>query len=111
METVEDVVRRGEEATLGDNKPTVHEVRDVAPNKIMLCLSFRITPDGVSTGGWNEREGGEAAKLVIRFTGRTFRCVNRRQLLVRHVVRRPLRVRAIRAGGLRAVRPKNPSVR
>lgn len=46
METVEDVVRRGE-GHLGAAiaNPTVHEVRDVAPNKIMLCLSFRITPD------------------------------------------------------------------
>jgi tRNA (guanine37-N1)-methyltransferase len=45
-ETYEDVVRRGE-GYLGAKitDPYVHEVRDVAPNKIMLCLTFTLTPD------------------------------------------------------------------
>ena len=45
-ETFDDVVRRGE-GYLGAKMtdPIVHEVRDVAPNKIMLCLTFTLTPD------------------------------------------------------------------
>ena len=45
-ETFDDVVHRGE-GYLGAKmtNPIVHEVRDVAPNKIMLCLTFTLTPD------------------------------------------------------------------
>ena len=45
-ETFDDVVKRGE-GYLGAKitDPHVHEVRDVAPNKIMLCLTFTLTPD------------------------------------------------------------------
>ena len=45
-ETFEDVVKRGE-GYLGGRivDPKIHEVRDVAPNKIMLCLSFAVTPE------------------------------------------------------------------
>ena len=44
-ETHQDVVKRGEGYLGGKiENPKVHEVRDVAPNKIMLCLSFRLTP-------------------------------------------------------------------
>lgn len=43
-ETFDDVVKRGE-GYLGAKitDPHVHEVRDVAPNKIMLCLTFTLT--------------------------------------------------------------------
>ena len=45
-ETFDDVVRRGE-GYLGGKivDPKIREVRDVAPNKIMLCLSFAVTPE------------------------------------------------------------------
>lgn len=45
-ETFDDVVKRGE-GYLGARitDPHVREVRDVAPNKIMLCLTFTLTPD------------------------------------------------------------------
>jgi tRNA (guanine37-N1)-methyltransferase len=45
-ETDDDVVRRGS-GHLGAEitNATVSEVRDVSPNKLMVLLSFRITPD------------------------------------------------------------------
>ena len=45
-ETFDDVVRRGEGYFGGKIvDPKIREVRDVAPNKIMLCLSFAVTPE------------------------------------------------------------------
>lgn len=42
-ETVKDVVERAEKALNGTiQKPNIWEVRDVAPNKTMLCLSFDL---------------------------------------------------------------------
>ena len=61
-ESVDDVVRRGEGhlgAAIKD--PTVHEVRDVAPNKIMLCLSFRITAEAAFPPE-DTTEGNEAKR-------------------------------------------------
>lgn len=42
-----DVQHRVEKALGGslDSQMSIHEVRLVAPNKRMLCLSFRIPPD------------------------------------------------------------------
>lgn len=42
-----DVQHRVEKAIGGslDSQMSIHEVRLVAPNKRMLCLSFRIPPD------------------------------------------------------------------
>jgi hypothetical protein len=47
-----DVVRRVEAALGGqlDAAPQIHTVRDVAPNKLMLCVSFRV-PAGVAFAG------------------------------------------------------------
>lgn len=45
-ESFDDVIKRGE-GYLGAKitDPYIHEVRDVAPNKIMLCLTFKLTPE------------------------------------------------------------------
>ena len=51
-----DVVKRVESFLGGplDALPTIHHVRDVAPSKIMLCVSFRV-PEQVAFAG---RSGG-----------------------------------------------------
>jgi hypothetical protein len=46
-------MRRRVEAALGgplDNPPTFHLVRDVAPNKKMYCISFRV-PASIAFAG------------------------------------------------------------
>lgn len=50
-----DVVARCEHYLGGplDAPPAVHNVRDVAPNKIMMCVSFRV-PEAIAFAG---REG------------------------------------------------------
>jgi len=50
-ETDEDVVRRGERY-LGASitNASVSEVRDVSPNKLMVLLSFRISPEAAFPG-------------------------------------------------------------
>jgi hypothetical protein len=54
-----DIVRKVEHYLGGplDLPPEIHVVRDVAPNKIMLCVSFRV-PQAVAFAG--RLEGGEA---------------------------------------------------
>ena len=45
-ETDADVIKRGESHLgAGIVEGTVSEVRDVSPNKLMVLLSFRITPE------------------------------------------------------------------
>jgi hypothetical protein len=55
-----DVVRKVEQYLGGplDSPPQIHVVRDVAPNKIMLCVSFRV-PHAVAFAG--RRLGGSEA--------------------------------------------------
>jgi len=62
-ETHADVVRRGE-GYLGGKivDAKVHEVRDVAPNKIMLCLSFAITPEVAFAEKSDERGENKRAR-------------------------------------------------
>lgn len=59
-----DVIKRVESALGGplDEPPTIHSVRDVAPKKIMLCVSFRV-PRAVAFAGRQEgsSERGEQA--------------------------------------------------
>lgn len=46
---VVDIIAKAEHYLGGklDAPPVVHTVRDVAPNKLMLCLSFRV-PEAVA---------------------------------------------------------------
>jgi hypothetical protein len=56
-------VRKRVEAALGgqlDAPPLIHQVRDVAPNKLMLCVSFRV-PAGVAFAG---RDGGADTEVA-----------------------------------------------
>jgi hypothetical protein len=49
-----------------EESPSVHVVRDVAPNKIMLCISFRVPERVAYRGreGWKaEGEGGGAGEV------------------------------------------------
>lgn len=64
-----DVIKRVESALGGplDEPPSIHCVRDVAPKKIMLCVSFRV-PRGVAfagrtaaNGSSEQQEGGAVA--------------------------------------------------
>ncbi|KAF6261234.1 Met-10+ like-protein-domain-containing protein [Scenedesmus sp. NREL 46B-D3] len=51
-ETEADVITRVEAALGGklDEPPSIHTVRDVAPNKLMLCVTFRV-PQAVAFAG------------------------------------------------------------
>ena len=65
-ETKDDVIKRGE-GHLGARmaSPRVREVRDVAPNKIMLCLSFTLDPEvafGEDDGEKRATDGGESKR-------------------------------------------------
>jgi tRNA (guanine37-N1)-methyltransferase len=63
-ETHADVVKRGEGYLGGPIKDaSVHEVRDVAPNKIMLCLSFTLTED-VAFAADDESPDSKRAKVA-----------------------------------------------
>ena len=62
-----DIVRKAEHYLGGkmDAPPAVHMVRDVAPNKIMLCLSFRVPPAVAFNGrtaGAGAAAGGDAKR-------------------------------------------------
>eukprot|EP00959_Pyramimonas_sp_CCMP1952_P357765 7490614-Pyramimonas_sp.AAC.2 len=46
VETSEDIIKRGEHHLGGSLlEPVVHNVRDVAPNKHMYCLSFKLSEE------------------------------------------------------------------
>eukprot|EP00877_Chromochloris_zofingiensis_P003489 jgi/Chrzof1/13140/Cz07g21120.t1 len=55
-ETEQDVIARVERALGGclDKPPSIHHVRDVAPSKIMLCVSFTV-PEAVAFAGATEQ--------------------------------------------------------
>jgi tRNA (guanine37-N1)-methyltransferase len=60
IETEADVVAKVE-GFLGsrlDAAPSIHVVRDVAPNKLMLCVSFRV-PEAVAFMGREAQEGAQ----------------------------------------------------
>eukprot|EP00850_Spirogloea_muscicola_P004401 SM000019S04945 [mRNA] locus=s19:172832:175301:- [translate_table: standard] len=58
-ETQADVVKRAESHLGGKiQSPTLHTVRDVAPNKIMLCLSFRLSPEVAFSQAQDEQPNG-----------------------------------------------------
>lgn len=69
-----DVIQRVESALGGplDEPPQIHSVRDVAPKKIMLCVSFRV-PRGVafaSRGAANsQQQQGEQQQPAVRENG------------------------------------------
>jgi hypothetical protein len=60
-ETPEEVRQRVEAALGGplDVPPSIHTVRDVSPNKLMLCVSFQL-PEGVAFAG-RQAEGAAPA--------------------------------------------------
>eukprot|EP00850_Spirogloea_muscicola_P016376 SM000132S26891 [mRNA] locus=s132:280597:283951:- [translate_table: standard] len=59
-ETQADVVKRAESHLGGKiSFPTIHTVRDVAPNKIMLCLSFRLSPEVAFAQAQDEQPNGK----------------------------------------------------
>lgn len=47
-----------------DEAPTIHTVRDVSPNKLMLCVTFRV-PKGVAFAGRGagREDQGDAATV------------------------------------------------
>lgn len=61
--TVADVLARVEAALGGklDSPAQIHNVRDVAPNKLMLCVSFRV-PAAVAFAG--RQPEGEQQQLL-----------------------------------------------
>ncbi len=65
-ETEADIVAKVEGYLGGmlDEAPSIHIVRDVAPNKLMLCVSFRV-PEAVAFQGRQQeqqQEGGSISK-------------------------------------------------
>ena len=66
-ETEADVVAKVEGFLGGrlEEAPSIHVVRDVAPNKLMLCVSFRV-PEAVAfmgrEGAQQQCEGGSVSK-------------------------------------------------
>lgn len=52
-----DVIARVEAALGGklDSAPHIHTVRDVAPGKLMLCVTFRV-PDAVAFAGRQQQQ-------------------------------------------------------
>ena len=58
-----DVIARAERYLGGklDAPPKIHVVRDVAPGKLMLCVTFRV-PEAVAFNGRGQGEDGAAAK-------------------------------------------------
>lgn len=60
-----DVIARVETALGGklDSPPDIHTVRDVAPGKLMLCVTFRV-PEAVAFAGRHQQQQQQGADVL-----------------------------------------------